>query len=114
MSLHRDSVYLRHMLEYAEEVLGIAKERTRESLESDSLARHALLHLFCVLGEAANRVSPEGQAGYSGVPWKHIIGMRNRLIHGYDIVDLDIVWETAVVDLPVLVSALKDALLPEE
>ena len=98
------------MLDYAEEALGITAGKDREVLERDPLVRYALLHLFCVLGEAANRISSEGQARYGGIPWKNIIGMRNKLIPGYDMVDLDILWETVAADLPALVSMLKKSL----
>ena len=110
MSLHDDSVYLRHMLDHAEEALGITEGKTRETLEADPLVRYALLHLFCILGEAANRVSSEGRARCGGIPWKNVIGMRNKLMHGYDVVDLNILWETVAVDLPALVSALRKSL----
>lgn len=46
MSLHNDTVYLRHMLDHAEEALGIAEGKSRETLEGDPLVRYALLHLF--------------------------------------------------------------------
>jgi uncharacterized protein with HEPN domain len=98
------------MLDYAEEALGISEGKSRETLEGDTLVRYALLHLFCVLGEAANRVSSEGQSKYGDIPWKNIIGMRNKLIHGYDVVDLNILWETVATDLPALVSTLRESL----
>ena len=50
----------------------------------------SLVRLIEIVGEAANRVSSEGQAQFPDIPWSQIIGMRHRLIHGYDNVDFDI------------------------
>jgi uncharacterized protein with HEPN domain len=69
----------------------------------------SLTHLLEVVGEAANRVSAQTQARYPDVPWRATIGMRNRIIHGYDSVDLDIVWRILVEDLRPLIHALERA-----
>ena len=53
-----------------------------------------------VIGEAANRVPEEAQAAYPDLPWMAMIGARNHLIHGYDHVDFDILWNIAHNDLP--------------
>ena len=53
-----------------------------------------------------------GQAALPDVPWPQIVGLRNRLIHGYDAVDFDILWDIIEVDLPPLIHALRDALDP--
>ena len=66
-----------------------------------------------MVGEAAARVTHGGQAKYPSIPWQQIVGMRNRLIHGYDQVDLDILWDTIEVDLPPLITELEKILEPE-
>lgn len=63
-----------------------------------------------IIGEAASRVSPACQAKYAGIPWPEIIGMRNRLIHAYFDINLDIVWRTITEELPPLVAELEKAL----
>ena len=63
-----------------------------------------------IVGEAAAKISPENQAKYPSIPWSLIIGMRNRLIHGYDSVNLDVLWDTIDVDLPPPIAALKKIL----
>lgn len=63
-----------------------------------------------ILGEAAARVGEETRLAMTGVPWDEIVGMRNRLIHAYFDVNLDILWKTVLEDLPPLVSALKSIL----
>ncbi len=67
----------------------------------------ALTHLLEIIGEAAARISEETQSRYPQIPWRQIIGLRNRLIHGYDVVDLDILWDIADQDLPSLIAELK-------
>ena len=60
-----------------------------------------------IVGEAANRVPHEKQSQHPEIPWPQIIGLRNRLIHGYDAVDYDILWQIITEDLPLLVDALE-------
>jgi uncharacterized protein with HEPN domain len=66
-----------------------------------------LTRLVEIIGEAASRVDAEERGRYKGIPWSQIVGMRNRLIHGYDSVDLDILWEVVSRDLPLLVENLE-------
>lgn len=73
----------------------------------------ATTRLVEIVGEAAAKISPENQAKYPSIPWSQIIGMRKRLIHGYDSVDLDVLWDTIEVDLPPLIAALKKILEQE-
>jgi len=66
-----------------------------------------LVRLVEIVGEAAAGVSPDGQAEYPSIPWRQIIGMRNRLVHGYESVDLDVLWDTIEDDLPPLIAELE-------
>jgi len=68
------------------------------------------VRLLEVVGEAAARVSPATQSRIPDVPWPQIVGMRNRLIHGYDDVDFAILWEIVAVDLLKLVPAVEQHL----
>ena len=68
-----------------------------------------------ILGEACTRLSPEIRDAYGEVPWRQIIGMRNRIIHGYDEVNWEIVWQVATEHIPQLIaqlSAIFDSLSP--
>jgi len=67
----------------------------------------SIVHLLEIIGEAANKVSPEFRRKYDKIPWKSIVGMRNRLIHGYYDINLDIVWKTVITDIPPLLEELK-------
>jgi len=66
----------------------------------------ALTRLVEIVGEAANRVSQATQQASSHIPWPQITGMRNRLVHGYDVIDFDLLWDTVTHDVPPLITAL--------
>ena len=107
MSKHDPMVAIRQMGESAREAIELAAGRNRVDLHSNRLLSLALVRLLEVLGEAARRVPPEVQQLHPDIPWAEVIGMRNRLIHGYDQVDHDIVWAVVANDLPSLVAALE-------
>jgi uncharacterized protein with HEPN domain len=71
---------------------------------------HGLVRAVEIIGEAASRVSAETRAQYPGIPWKAIIGTRNKVIHDYVSVDHDILWDTVQVDLPGLIAQLEEIL----
>jgi uncharacterized protein with HEPN domain len=73
----------------------------------------ALVRLLEIVGEAASRISPALCACHPEIPWPQIISLRNRLIHGYDSVDFDIMWQIITADLPPLILALEAILASE-
>jgi uncharacterized protein with HEPN domain len=85
--------------------------RTREDLDRDELFQFAVLHATALIGEAASRLSPEFRQVHPEVPWRDIIGTRNRIIHGYENVKLDIVWDIAATKAAILIEQL-EPLLP--
>ena len=105
MSRHDPSVSLRHMRDHAHELVDIVRGRSRGDLDTDLLAL-AVVRLLEIIGEAAARVPAEERDLRAGIQWSSIVGLRNRLIHGYDDIDHDIVWEIATVDIPALVALL--------
>jgi uncharacterized protein with HEPN domain len=107
MSKHDDMVRLRHMLEHAREAVALIQGKSRPDLESSRLHTLALIRLIEIVGEAASRVSKATQSLHPQIPWPQIIGMRNRLIHGYDVVDIGIVWQTVTEELPPLIAELE-------
>lgn len=110
MSRHDDTVRVRHMLDHACAARRILGHRPRPDLDTDEELRLALTRAVEVIGEAAARVSDDTRAAWPQVAWKHIVGTRNRLIHGYDKVDLDVLWSILVSDLPLLVEELEKIL----
>jgi uncharacterized protein with HEPN domain len=79
---------------------------TVEQFRQTAMVQSAVIRELEVIGEAAKRLSAEFREGRAEIPWKSIIGMRDRLIHGYDDIDLDTVWRVAQVEVPALQAAL--------
>lgn len=80
----------------------------REELAANRVLQLALTQLVEIIGEAANRMSQPTQSRHPEIPWLQIIGMRNRLVHGYDVIDFDLLWDTITTDLPPLIDALQE------
>lgn len=96
------------MLEAAEKCAALWRGRSFSDLQSDEIGRLATVRLLEILGEAAKNVSSETRARHPDVPWKQITGTRDRLIHGYFDVDLEVVWTIVVNDLPALIDRLRE------
>jgi uncharacterized protein with HEPN domain len=94
------------MRDHAAEAVGLVRDKTRAHLDSDRLLNLALVRLLEILGEAARRVPATDRKRCPKVPWLEIIGLRNRLIHAYDQVDFDILWQIVSRDLPSLLREL--------
>ena len=88
----------------------MAQGRTRADLDSDRQFNLALVRLLEIVGEAANRVPIDQRTRFPQVPWLLIVGLRNRLIHGYDEVDFDVLWQIVSNDLAALIKVLEAAL----
>ena len=112
MSKIDDYTRLSHMRDAANEALFFTQGKTRNSLEHERMLLLSLVRLVEVIGEAASRISPEKQKQITQIPWPQIISMRNRLIHNYYEVDVDILWKTVTEDLPPLVTILEQVLDP--
>jgi uncharacterized protein with HEPN domain len=98
------------MLAYAREAVELMHTRKRADLDTDRALGLAILRCVEIVGEAASQIPAVIRRRYPKIPWRQIIGMRNRLIHGYDIVDYDIVWSTVADDLPPLIAELEKKL----
>ncbi len=98
------------MLAHAREAVDMIADKAPEDLGKERMLELALVRLVEIIGEAASRVSQAGQAKTPEIPWREIIGMRNRLIHGYDSVDLNVLWDTVELDRPPLIIRLEKIL----
>jgi uncharacterized protein with HEPN domain len=101
------------MLDYSREAAALVARRTRGDLDLDRKLNLALVRLLEVVGEAANRATSEERLLCPSIPWSQIVGLRNRLIHGYDAVDFDVLWGIVSEDLPKLIAAL-EIVLPKD
>lgn len=105
-----DLIRLRHMLDAAREAMAFAHNQTRASLDTNRMLTLAIVKSLEILGEAASKMSKDTQNALPGIPWSAIVSMRNRLIHGYYDVNVEIVWKTVTEDLPCLTPELKRAI----
>lgn len=102
------------MLDHAREAVDLLHGKSRLDLRDDRVLNLALVRLIEIVGEAANRVSKSTQKQHPQIPWPQIVGMRNRLIHGYEFLDFDILWQTVTDDLPELITELEKVVPPQE
>lgn len=109
----RDSATLLDILKAARLAVEFREEMDKRAFLDDPKTQSAILHQLLVLGEAAKRLSQEFREQHQKIPWKKITGMRDKLIHEYDNVDLDEVWKTARLDIPRLIKLL-EPLMPRK
>ncbi len=88
----------------------MAQGKSRKDLDNDRQLNLSLVRLLEVVGEAAGRVSDKTQAQHPGIGWPDIVSLRNRLIHGYDSIDFNILWDIIQDDLPKLIAELRGIL----
>ena len=100
-------VRVRHMLDHAREAAAMAAGRKRADLDDDRQFSLAMVRLMEIIGEASGRVPDAFRAEHPDVPWQDIADLRNRLIHGYDMVNHDVVWDIIELDLPPLIEQLE-------
>lgn len=110
MPRHDPQVRLQHMLEYAREAIALMRDKKRAELDTDRTLGLATLRCLEIVGEAASHIPESLRQQHPQIPWPQIIGTRNRLVHGYDLVDYDIIWSTITEDLPPLIAELEKIL----
>lgn len=108
-----DEIRLKHMLDAAREAVHFAERRSRQDLDRDRLLALGLMKCLEIIGEAASKISDGSRETLPAMPWKSILGMRDRLVHAYFEIDLDVVWYTTTVSLPPLIPILERILAPE-
>jgi uncharacterized protein with HEPN domain len=106
MTRHDDVVRLRHMQDYARKAVEFTKNKSRSDLDADQMLALATVHCIEIVGEAVHSLSDELKELHPEIPWNLISGTRNRLIHGYADVNLDVIWAIVKRDLPLLIDNL--------
>ncbi len=105
-----DTATLSDLVAACVKVMDYVQGACRPDLDQDDRLLSACCYQIAVIGEAVKRVSPTTRAKHPEVPWKDIAGMRDRLIHGYDSVDVDELWKTATEDVPALLEQVRTIL----
>jgi uncharacterized protein with HEPN domain len=112
--MERDRIYLLDILEAARLAIAYVEDITVEAFLQDIQCQDAVIRRIEIIGEAARRVSPESRVALPALPWSSMIGMRNFLIHDYDDIDLQVVWQTVHRDLPHLITLIEPLVPPEK
>jgi len=107
MSKHRDDIVLKDIINAAQLIAAFVEGFGKDTFIDDWKTRSAVLYQLTVIGEAVKRLSPEFRLVQTQVPWTSMAGMRDHLVHAYDLVDWDEVWETATRDVPSLLKQIE-------
>ncbi len=105
-----DRIRIQHMIDAAEEALTFIHNIEFKEFSKNRLIILAVIKDIEILGEAASKITDETKNTITQIPWRDIIGMRNRLIYGYFDVNIKLVWNTVKNNLPPLLQILKDYL----
>ena len=100
-------VYLTDIIRSMELSLEFTKGLSLEEFKSDDKTQFAVIRCLEIIGEATKRIPDNFRENNNSIPWKAMAGMRDRLIHGYDIVDPEIIWVTVTKTIPNLVNDIK-------
>ena len=114
MSKHDHRVTLRQIQEFAGLAQEICAGRTLDELQGDWQAKLALERALEVLGEAVKRLPEDLRHRHSQVEWRAIAGMRDRLVHGYDAINHEILWNAVHEQLPLLKGTIQQMLADTE
>ena len=111
--MSRDDSYLVDILESAKIALDYVSDQTWDTFNKDVQCQDAVIRRIEIIGEAARRVSDETRGKYPQIPWHEMAGMRNLVIHEYDVVDINQVWDTVHNKIPSLIKELSKIVPPE-
>lgn len=105
--MERNQAALRDVFNCAFEAIEFIQEMSFDQFLADRRTQLAVLHLITLIGEATRRTDVAFRMSHAELPWPQMMGMRNKLVHEYDDVDLPRVWSTVQEDLPVLIKQLE-------
>jgi len=106
-------IFIKHILESINNIENFTKNVERGKFLKDKEKQSAVIRQIEIIGEAAKNLPYSFTKNYSNIPWKEIIGTRDKMIHHYFGVDLDIVWDIVKENLPLLKSQLEELLKQE-
>ena len=111
--MRHDDSYLIDMLQAARKATAFAADLTYPQFQHSDLHQNAILKVLEIIGEAASRITTDTHRAYPQIPWRQIIGLCNRVVHGYFDIDLNLIWQIVHQDIPILLDELQ-ALLPPD
>ena len=101
-----DLAFIEHILLCIEKIQDYTKNLTKKDFNNNELVQDAVIRNIEIIGEAVKKISKELKSQYPNIPWKEMSGMRDKLIHDYFGVDVDVVWRTVNDDIPFLKSLI--------
>lgn len=104
---HDDRMRVLHMIEAGETALSFCDGMSRQAFQADDRTVRAVVQCLMVIGEAANQVTEPTRRQIDALPWQAIVGMRNRLIHAYFEINVDLVWEVVARQLSPMLHTLR-------
>jgi uncharacterized protein with HEPN domain len=110
----RDQGRLLDILTHSEKVLFYVKDKSLDELEEDESLQLILRSLFTIIGEAASKLSDDVTKSRKDIPWGKIAGLRHRIVHDYDKINWERIWEIIGDDLPPLIEKLGKIVPPEQ
>lgn len=99
--------YIDDMLDAISKIQTFLSDFDFEKFSNDDKTQFAVIRALEIIGEASKKIPNHIKISYSDIPWREISGMRDKLIHDYFGVDIDVVWKTAVEDIPSVLNLLK-------
>jgi len=97
---------LQDILLAAKDIREFTKGMSQEVFVADDKTRSAVLNKFAVMGETTKLLPEQIRAEYPDIPWRSIAGLRDKVIHGYIGVDYELLWETIVKKIPLVIDGL--------
>ena len=108
-----DRAYLLDILESARLALDYLRGVSKEAFSQNTQLQDSVIRRIEIIGEAARRVYPDTREELAELPWAEMIGMRNMMIHDYDDLDPEIIWDTVQNDLPGLITRIAPHVTPK-
>lgn len=105
-----DTIYLEHIENSLKRIISYTSDFSREMFLEDLQLQDACIRQIEILGEATKRISDSFKERHPDIPWKDMAGMRDKVIHDYIDVDLNIVYQTVAVDIPILLPKIEEIL----
>ena len=103
----KNEIIVQKLMEYTEKIIGYCEEVSYEQFSADSKLAEACVFNLSQMGELANRVDDAFATAHADIPWQYIYGLRNRIVHDYEGVNLLLIWQIIQEDLPVLLEQLR-------
>jgi uncharacterized protein with HEPN domain len=113
MPINRDLESLIDIDYYGRNIISFVSAMTQAEFAADQKTIAAVMYAIAIMGEATKRLSDEFREQHPQLPWRELAGLRDRLVHDYRNIDLDILWDVVLVEVPALLVSL-EPLLPKQ